>query len=362
MDMFEKKIKEAGNEESLTKEIIKMSDIKWIKIATNIFDDEKILLIESLPAADSIITIWFKLLALAGKQNNDGVFLLNDKIAYTEEMLSAIFRRDLSIVRLALNTFEEFGMVEIINGVITIPNWNKHQTLDSYEKKKERDRIYQAERRAQQKKIASKSCRRVSDDLSNDLSDDQSSCVAVSDIEEDKDNNISISPNGNIDIVGGASADRGDGADPERKQIDYQHVMTDFNDTCIDFPMIHAMSEARKKKIRTLLNEFKILKIWPDVTNYDRLHRLFEMAQDSNFLSGRDQKWNGCSFDWIINKTNALKIIEGNYKNKEGCNHGGNSGAGTVNAGTNCHSYYEALESTTRGALERFRRNDDGTV
>ena len=49
-----------------------MADVKWIKIATDIFDDEKILLIESLPEADSIIVIWFKLLCLAGKQNNSG--------------------------------------------------------------------------------------------------------------------------------------------------------------------------------------------------------------------------------------------------------------------------------------------------
>ena len=39
-----------------------MADIKWIKITTDIFDDEKILLIESLPEADSIIVIWFNLL------------------------------------------------------------------------------------------------------------------------------------------------------------------------------------------------------------------------------------------------------------------------------------------------------------
>ena len=44
-----------------------MADVKWIKITTDIFDDEKILLIESLPDAYAIITVWFKLLCLAGK-------------------------------------------------------------------------------------------------------------------------------------------------------------------------------------------------------------------------------------------------------------------------------------------------------
>lgn len=33
--------------------------MKWIKITTDIFDDEKILMIESMPSADSIIVIWW---------------------------------------------------------------------------------------------------------------------------------------------------------------------------------------------------------------------------------------------------------------------------------------------------------------
>lgn len=170
-----------------------MADVKWIKITTDIFDDEKIQLIESLPSADSIIVIWFKLLTLAGKQNNDGVFLMNNRIAYTDEMLAAIFRRDLSILKLALTTFENFGMIEIVDGIVTIPNWNKHQSLDSYGKKKERDRLYQAARREKQRSLIEKS----SDNRLT--SDDSSSDVAVSDKEEDKErekdiNNISPTP------------------------------------------------------------------------------------------------------------------------------------------------------------------------
>jgi len=130
-----------------------MADVKWIKITTDIFDDEKILLIESMPSADSVIVIWFKLLTFAGKQNNDGVFMMSNRIAYTDEMLASIFRREVNTVRMALKTFESFGMIEIVDNVITIPNWNKHQTLDAYEKKKERDRLYQAERRAAQKAL-----------------------------------------------------------------------------------------------------------------------------------------------------------------------------------------------------------------
>lgn len=131
-----------------------MTEVRWIKIVTDIFDDEKILLIESLPEADAIITIWFKLLCLAGKQNNCGVFLMGGKIPYTEEMFATIFRRPLNTVRLALKTFESFGMVEIVNGVLTLPNWDKHQSLDALERKREYDRLRMQEKRSQQKQIA----------------------------------------------------------------------------------------------------------------------------------------------------------------------------------------------------------------
>ena len=134
-----------------------MAEIKWIKITTDIFDDDKILLIESLPDADALIVIWFKLLCLAGKQNNSGVFLLNDRIPYTDKMLATIFRRKESTVQLALETFEQFGMIEVVDGVITIPNWCKHQNLDALERKTEYQRNYMREYRQKQKLLASSS-------------------------------------------------------------------------------------------------------------------------------------------------------------------------------------------------------------
>ena len=155
-----------------------MADVKWIKITTDIFDDEKILLIESLPSPDSVIVIWFKLLALAGKQNNDGVFLLNNRIAYTDEMLATIFRRDVAVVRLALQTFESVGMIEIINGVITIPNWDKHQSLDKMEHIREQNRLRKAKQREKTKLLESE-CHVTSHA-------DVTQCHATDKIREDK--------------------------------------------------------------------------------------------------------------------------------------------------------------------------------
>lgn len=129
-----------------------MADVKWIKIVTDVFDDEKILMIETMPESDTIIVIWFKLLCLAGKQNNSGVFQMG-QMPYTDEMFSTIFRRPLNTVRLALKTFEQFGMVEIINNTVTIPNWEKHQSLDAYEMAKEKTRKRVAAHRERQKAL-----------------------------------------------------------------------------------------------------------------------------------------------------------------------------------------------------------------
>jgi len=85
--------------------------------------------------------------------------MLNDKIAYTDEMLATIFRREVNVVRLALNTFRDFGMVEILNNVITIPNWAKHQTLDQLEERKEYMREYMQKYRDKQKMLTSGECK-----------------------------------------------------------------------------------------------------------------------------------------------------------------------------------------------------------
>lgn len=145
-----------------------MSDVKWIKITTDLFDDEKIILIETLPDSYAIIVVWIKLLCLAGKMNNSGVFMMNESLPYTEKMLATIFRMKESTVSLALQTFEQFGMIEKVDGVITIPNWGKHQSLEKLEARKKYQREYHREYRKRQKLLAEGS-KDVSDDESKSL-------------------------------------------------------------------------------------------------------------------------------------------------------------------------------------------------
>lgn len=112
-----------------------MADVKWIKITTSIFDDEKIKVIDSLPERDAIFVIWIKLLTLAGKCNGGGLVYLSETVPYTDEMLAAIFNRPVNVVRLALDIFRKFGMIDIFQDQkILIVNWEKHQNVESLEK------------------------------------------------------------------------------------------------------------------------------------------------------------------------------------------------------------------------------------
>lgn len=197
-----------------------MADVKWIKITTDIFDDEKILLIESLPDAYAIITVWFKLLCLAGKQNNSGVFMMG-KIAYTDKMLATIFRMKESTVAMALQTFEQFGMVEIIDGVITIPNWGKHQNLDQMENRKEFMRNYMKDYRAKQKALTAckPDCKPNSKPNVRQAEEDKEEEKEVEEDKESKGRAKRFTPP-TLEEVEDYCLERGNSVDPERF-IDY---------------------------------------------------------------------------------------------------------------------------------------------
>lgn len=91
-----------------------MSSIKWIKINTDMFDDEKIKIIQSMPEGDALLVVWIRLITLAVKTNNGGYIYISDTLPYTDEMLATIMNKPLSIIKLAIQTFINFGMIEFI--------------------------------------------------------------------------------------------------------------------------------------------------------------------------------------------------------------------------------------------------------
>ena len=128
-----------------------MAEVKWIKIVTDIFNNKKIKQIDAMPDADSILVIWFKLLCLAGNINESGLIILTKDLAYTEEMLATEFRKPINTVRLALKTFESFDMIELVDNIYCISNWEKYQNIEGLEKIREQTRLRVEKHRNKQK-------------------------------------------------------------------------------------------------------------------------------------------------------------------------------------------------------------------
>lgn len=349
-----------------------MAEMQWIKLRIDMFDDEKIKIIQAMPEGDAILVVWIRLIALAGKCNTDGLVLIEDEFPFTDEMLAVIFGKPLQTVRFALKTLEEFRMIENTTKGIYIINFNKHQNIEGMDKIREQNRLRKRRERErksalllEQKGTQGQDCpdmvpedlpatgqpAEVSVDTSQDAhkkSRDMSREVTQQREEEEKDNNISLKS----DIVG-ENADTGEARKGAAcKHLGYNLIMEDYNRTCLDLPKIKAVSESRRRAVRSILKELERLKIMQGSGPYEKLHKIFQMAQESSFLSGRNGKWRGCSFDWLMNKSNALKVLEGNYADKG--NGGGNGGSPRGQSGT---AGGREVDATTLEALELLRKN-----
>lgn len=165
-----------------------MAEVKWIKIAVDMFDNRKIKQIESMPDGDSLLIIWVKLLCLAGNVNDGGYIYLTKEIPYTDEMLATQFNRPLQNIRLALQTFKQFGMVEIVDNMIYLSSWQKYQNTDKLAEIREQNRL-----RKQAQRLREKEQKLLPSRDSHVTQDGQVTPSHALDIEEDKDKKKNIS-------------------------------------------------------------------------------------------------------------------------------------------------------------------------
>ncbi|URZ07557.1 hypothetical protein [Clostridium felsineum] len=91
-------------------------------------------------------------------------------------------------------------------------------------------------------------------------------------------------------------------------KIPYDEICKLFNNTCVTLPKVKILNNSRRKSIKAAYDYFK-----NDLT---AIEEFFERVEKSDFLTGREGNWTGCSFDWIMKQSNRIKVIEGNYDNK----------------------------------------------
>ena len=193
-----------------------MSSVKWIKINIDMFDDEKIKIIQAMPEGDSLLVVWIKLITLAGKTNDGGYIYIAENMPYTEEMLATIMNKPINTIRLALNTFLSLKMIEEDTKGIYLINFEKHQSLDKMEKLKEQNRIRVAKYRDKKKQELLE----CNDDVTLHVMQSHGIDINI-DKDIDKDNNIYI-PFGEYKRV-------------KLKQKEYDKLIEEYGKEYVDF-------------------------------------------------------------------------------------------------------------------------------
>jgi len=256
-----------------------MADVKWIKITTDMFDNRKIKHLRRLPDGNNIVLIWVMLLTMAGRCNSGGMIFLTENIPYTPKMLADELDFEENTVRLALEALERLGMVVMSNGCFTIAGWSEHQNIDGMDKIRESKRLAQARWRAKQKALPPAVDSTVDSTVDGER-------ISVDDAEED------------------IEEEREE--EKERDKIDYKGIVAAFNSICVSFPSVKALSDARKKAIKARLNTYSL----------DDFKTLFEKAEASSFLKGKNSSNWSATFDWLIKDSNMAKVLDGNYDDK----------------------------------------------
>lgn len=91
----------------------------------------------------------------------------------------------------------------------------------------------------------------------------------------------------------------------------YQDIIDRWNSICKTLPKVSKLSDARRAKIKSRLQEFGDPETW-----IATIESLFKAVEASRFLRGEKTDWQA-SFDWLFsNETNWVKVMEGNYSDK----------------------------------------------
>ena len=98
-----------------------MSNVKWIKLTTDMFDNPKIKYLRSLPDGDRLLLVWVAVLTMAGRCNANGMLILSDT------------------------------MIAVVNGTFAVPGWSEYQSTDKLEQIRERDKERKRIERAKKK-------------------------------------------------------------------------------------------------------------------------------------------------------------------------------------------------------------------
>lgn len=261
-----------------------MAEVKWIKIVTDIFDNKKIKQIEKIPNGDTILVIWFKLIVLAGVTNDDGLVYITDEIPYNSETLSNEFNKPLNEIKIALDIFQKFKMIEIIDDFIRLKNWQQYQNVDGLEKIRSQTKLrVQKYRENQRLLLEDKEC-----NVTRNVTVTQSNAPRIR--IENKNKNKNIFNNLSNDKL-------------------FVLLIEKWNELPDTISKISTLKKdtQRYKMLSQRINEY----------GSDKILEAIDKIKQSSFLLGQNKSGWTITFEWFVRPNNFVKVLEGNYIDKK---------------------------------------------
>jgi len=252
----------------------------WLKLKENWFKDKRIKKLRSIAGGDTYTVIYLKMQLLSLKNEGYLYFEGVDEDFITE--LALDLDEEVENVKVTVSFLQKNGLLEMTDDdeylLTDVPN-----AIGS-----EGDSAHRMRSLRQNRKELASLC-----DNNVQKSDREIEIEKELDIEKEIEKDTELEKEQEIE----------ENTDGKRQRIDYQAIIDLYNSICISFPKVTKLTDPRKRAIKTMLNKVSI----------DEMRTAFEKAEASDFM--KSGTW--ASFDWMMKESHFIKIIEGNYDNKQ---------------------------------------------
>lgn len=117
-----------------------MAQVQWLKLYTDIFDNEKMKKLIRGRDGDSYFRVWIQLLTLAAKSNHGGMILFSENIPMTVNDIAETMGKTANKLATIIQCLYEMDMISVDNDTICIKNWDVYQSAGELEKIRENQR------------------------------------------------------------------------------------------------------------------------------------------------------------------------------------------------------------------------------
>ena len=260
-----------------------MSDNKkyyYLKLKEDFFDSPEIKVLESMPNGYKYSNLLLKLYLKALKF--DGALRLNEYIPYNVEMISAVVGMDIDTVRVAFDLFKKLKLVEILSDgtiyMLEIQNFIGKSTTEADRKRNYRKRIEDEKTKL----------------MENGQMSGQMSLKCPDKTPPEKEREKDIEKEKEKDTINRISS------------TEVQQIIDTWN----------SLGVKKIKFIKNNTDRYKMLKARIKEYGIDTFLQTMEKIRYSTFLkNSKDTYW--FNFDWFISPNNFIKVLEGNYDDKE---------------------------------------------